>query len=63
MENARKLHGPHAQGKNQDQFLDDLVQVAKSYVGISFWEQVIRRYTFIEKRGLEKYSETSLPPC
>lgn len=62
VENARKLHGPHAQGKNQVQFLDDLVQVAKSYVGISFWEQAIRGYTFIEKRGLEKYSGCQLAP-
>ncbi|KAA0017496.1 polysaccharide pyruvyl transferase family protein [Salinicola corii] len=61
-ENSRKLHDQHATGKNRIQFQDDLVQVAKSYVGINFWEQIIRGYTFIEKRGLEKYAGYQLTP-
>lgn len=56
--NETKLHGSH----ENITFKDDLVKVAKSFLGISFWDQVLRGYNFIDNGGIEKYKAFELKP-
>jgi len=58
--NMSKLHGASA-GSVELIFKDDLVKIAKNIQKkLSFWEQVIRGYRFIEKQGFALYDHYDL---
>lgn len=58
--NMNKLHGT-GEGEVELVFKDDLVKIAKSVQNkLSFWEQVIRGYRFIEKQGFTIYDSYDL---
>lgn len=58
-QNAERMHRRYA-GRANVKFSDALARVAKRVEGLSFWQQVLRGYHFIERGGVKIYGQDVL---